>query len=205
VKVKTSFLLILQFLIFLNLSIAEDSGGSIRDIRFASEKITMSIRGDHILVEGKYSFRNEGEHMMKSPLFYPFPVDSNMLFPDSISTSVVRDDGIMTSITYKELKRGVTFGLELPPGETKEIVVTYRQHVKRQTARYILTTTRAWGKPLEEAEFFIEVPHNLEILSLSYSEFELWKGDGKNVYHLRKVNFLPGTDISVAWKNKTEP
>ncbi len=202
---KTTLLPILLFLLYPCLSSAEDTATSVRDIRFFAERITMSIHGEHVRVEGRYFFRNEGEQVIKSPILYPFPVDSSMLFPDSIHVSIVRSGGTLEKLAYREMKKGVTFGMEFPPGQSTEVVVAYRQLVKRRTARYILTSTRSWGKPLEEAEFFIEVPHDCEITSLSYDDFEPWKGEDRNVYHMKKTNFMPDTDISISWTDRTAP
>jgi hypothetical protein len=87
----------------------------------------------------------------------------------------------------------------------REVAVNYRQKLAGSSARYILTTTRSWGRPLEEAEFFIELPHDLEIVSLSYSGFEKWSGEGKVVSHMRKEDFMPDADLVVNWRKKTLP
>jgi hypothetical protein len=207
-KIKSAYLMLLlfpQLLLILFVFNAQQAFCGNNSIRFSREKITMSIGMDHILLEGRYIFRNDGEDAVKGPLFYPFPVDSNMLYPDSINVSIARADGTLEDLRYNKTKKGITFGVEYPRGGTREVVVTYRQRVKAQTARYILTTAQSWGRSLEEAEFFIEVPHNLEIRSISYGDFELWKGEDRYVYHMRKVNFLPVTDILVAWKEKQTP
>ncbi len=184
------------------LCIYSTTRGILLGIHFAREKVYLSIFEDHILVRGHYFFINERGKPTKAKIVYPFPIDSTMFFPDSIRVSQVGEGGTEVLIPYRIREKSIDFGIELPPGSSREIVTRYRQEVRGSVARYILTSTRSWGRALEEAEFFIDVPDHLEIESLSYDAFSLWRSDGKQVYYMRRENFLPDVDLIVSWKKK---
>lgn len=102
-----------------------------------------------------------------------------MLFPGRINVFLCAGDGTREEIPNERSGDSVTFIVESSPDRILEVLVIYSQRVLRHKARYILTTTETWGKSLESAEFFVEVPRELEILSFSYDDLQLWEGDGK--------------------------
>lgn len=171
-------------------------------LSFQREKIYIAIEKDRIEVRGHYFFHNETGRAIRTRLVYPFPVDSTMLFPDRISVFICAGDGTREEIPSTRAGDIITFMIESLPDKVLEVLVVYSQRVLHHEARYILTTTKTWGKPLESAEFFVEVPRDLEILSFSYGAFEPWESNGKTIYHMLQENFLPERDLVFSWAEK---
>jgi hypothetical protein len=171
-------------------------------LSFFKEEIFLTLGDASFTVKGNYYFRNERTDQTRFMIFYPFPVDSEMFYPDSITVSVMKDGDNGQALDYILADRGIRLGLKLDSGEVEMIQVSYRQKVRSQTARYILESTKTWGGFLEEADYYIEVPEHLEIIANSYDAFSLQPGEGMAIYAMRKQRFLPDHDIILRWRDK---
>lgn len=166
-------------------------------LRFDSERIRLAIRGDTLRVEGLYRFlgRLGGRRVT---LFYPYPADSLLgrAWMESLDIRPGQGES-WAPAAFVESKRGEGAGWRLDPpgGERFELLAVYRQLLLDRHARYIVTSTQAWGRPLRHARFELNLPHGAALTRSSYPF--TWGEDGLWVYEAE--NFLPEEDIVVEW------
>jgi hypothetical protein len=167
---------------------------------FDSERIRLEIVGDSLEVRGTYVLlcRERGEP--PPPLFYPFPRDSLMGGFRMVSLSVRSSPGSSPTPVCWETVRGVSAVRWWLPGCSGDTIVaeaTYRQKLDANYARYIVTTTRAWGRPLRHASFEIRLPPTAVPVDFSFP-FE--PRDGGTRYGYEASDFFPDRDIIVRWR-----
>ncbi len=160
-------------------------------VEFTSERIEMRVRGNVVTIHGTYHFTNPNPKPVRVTMFYPFPVDSSHPYPHAIRVK---------PIAYHKVKDGITWTLDALPKTLSTVEVTYSQTCRDRSARYILTTTRAWGRGLRQAEFTVRVPGAFKEVALSYSPDSLKELNGEQVFYLTKKDFLPDKDLMVQWK-----
>ncbi|MBN1290370.1 MAG: hypothetical protein JXB48_00900 [Candidatus Latescibacteria bacterium] len=165
-------------------------------IFFESEKIYINIQNDRVSVTGHYFFHNHDSGKRIIPLSYPFPVNEEMEFPDSISVYLSDDS---SSISFeKNEKHGVVF-FAVPVTGLTEFVVSYSQKLHGSTARYILTTTQTWKEPLKYAVFSISTPQNFKNLKFNYKP-DLTKSEHDCILHIiERTDFMPDKDLYITW------
>ena len=178
-------------------------------IDFYKEDITLTVSDSMASVAGIYWFRNPTEMHVPYPVSFPFYVDSTSLFPDSI-TAYVKEDSLgkplpaPVDIQIMKFKSQNSIGIRVPITAKGTTVwhLDYSQKILANHARYILTSTAAWGRPLEDATYKFVVP-------VSYDSVQVWpiadtsyaQGD-KKIYLCHKVNFMPKQDMEIFWKTK---
>ena len=74
----------------------------------------------------------------------------------------------------------------------------YRQERRASYARYVVTTTSAWGRPLTHARFEIYLPAGARDMEFSFP-FGRGEGEGGACYVYEAVDFMPSHDITVTW------
>jgi hypothetical protein len=166
-------------------------------IGFVHEHITVTIAGGSCSVDADYYFKNSAPRPSGCSIFYPLIHRSDLPYPDSI---LVLADSAETPIGFERTTEGIVFFLDLTPEETKRIHVRYRQRTPVRKFEYILTSTKAWGKPLQLAEFQIVVPDSLKLISCSpgFDRKETIKNTA--YYHIKRSNFMPDSNLIVKWK-----
>lgn len=160
-------------------------------VEFSSERIEMSIRGNTLTINGIYHFTNPNPEPVRVTMLYPFPIDATHPFPHAIRVK---------PIAYRKVKDGITWTVEAGPNGKPAVDVVYSQKCWERSAKYILTTTQAWGKALKQAEFIVRVPSSFKEVTLSYSPDSLKVINGEQVFYLTKKDFLPEKDLEIRWK-----
>ncbi len=173
---------------------------SAQSTQFVSEKITVSVLGGFCTLDGVYSFKNQGPAAARWPIYYPLTNTGALPFPDSIS---VLDASTGKHLAFEKSGDGVLFPLDIPPEHTRRIRIRYSQRTPAAEFEYILTTTRAWGRPLERAEFKIVIPDSLRLTSCSPSFVAMEKTGRGTVYHITRTNFMPASNLHIQWKRRT--
>lgn len=162
-------------------------------IRFFQEEIYIKVYEDSILeVEGVYHFKNLTNLPVSIIMRYPFPVDKYHEYPFYIK--------INKNIPFERKGNDIVMPVNFGPFETKEITIKYKQKLKGKKARYILTTTRKWEKPLEDAFFKIEITNYFKNLKISYKPDSSKTFKNKKIFYIHKVNFFPEKDLVIEWK-----
>ena len=159
-------------------------------IRFKEEVIHLDVDEARLDVDALYIFQNRTRARQLITLFYPFPVDETHAFPDRVEVEGAR---------YKAAKHGLLLRLRFGPGEDRAVTVRYSQAITRPPARYILTSTGAWGEPLDEAEYQVRWPAALEDVRVSYPG-EITREGAQQVLRFSRSDFLPERDLVVDWR-----
>ncbi len=157
-------------------------------IDFFKEDVTVEILGGRARVTGVYYFENLTQIGKRIKFYYPFPVDSNHYFPESIS--IDRE--------FETDSAGIYFSLSLPPSGIDSFKIIYEQRVRDRFFRYITTTTKAWRRPIKDANFTITAAERLNI-STNYMFPEAKIVDEYRKWTIRIANFFPEEDLIISW------
>ncbi len=175
-------------------------------VRFDSEIVRLDATGDTLIVEGFYRFLCTAQAPERITLFYPYPQDSLLDAASTTRLEARRPGEAWRPQPFQELSggRGVRWNLALyiesateSPIDTLEVRTTYRQPRRADYARYIVTTTSRWGRPLTSARFEICLPEAARAPQFSYP-FEPLDA-ARACYHFDATNFMPARDIVVSW------
>jgi hypothetical protein len=168
------------------------------DLDFVRENIYVSLRlPDTMCVKGEYFFATKIGSAIKTSVVYPFPVDSSLDFPHAIH--VFDKTGTLTYQSHPE-QAMVLIPISINKADTSKITVVYRQRLKRNTGRYILTTTQSWEKPLGRSNYSITVPQNVTLEYFSYESDSVFNKKDSLVYFFSKENFMPIKDLVFRFK-----
>jgi len=167
-------------------------------VEFVSESIRIDITDDRVTVTGSYTLRSSDSAPVAFPLMYPFPIGSGLSYPDTV-TVVMAEDRL--PIPFRENRERGMIMFSVKPGISDTFVVTYTQKIDGTSARYILTSTKAWGKPLERAVFTVIVPSYFRDVELSYKPDNIRKGRDTVTYTLTRTDFMPDRDLVITWND----
>lgn len=166
-------------------------------IEFFREDITFTIQDSFFCVDGVYHFCNVTEKPVTSILFYPFPVDSLYAGVDSVFIYNLTDS-IPVDLRRKE--SGVSFQVSLEPFRVGKYKIFYTQKLYGNKAEYILKTTKYWEKPLQVANFQLEIPSHIKIDSLSYEPDSVYVNEGKSKYFWQMKNFMTDKNFIILFE-----
>lgn len=179
------------------------------DIEFFQERVEIEVSessaGEYdVHVRGYYYFRNPTPFSAERKLFYPFPDFEGASYPGEIR--VVRYSDLVEDepVPVQTLKRGITFAVGIAPSSTVLIRVDYTQHTEVGRGVYVTTTTSAWKKPLELAEFIVSLPTSLCLTGISYPVHRVKKDDDWITVDIRFQDFMPKEDLILRWKSGSE-
>lgn len=170
-------------------------------ILFDSEWIRLSVVGDTLEVRGTYILRCQGRTGAQISLFYPFPEDSLLGGARMVSLRA-SVDGIDAGAWSWEETPGISgVHWRTPPctGDTITMEAVYRQKLATSYARYIVTTTRGWHRPIRRARFDIHLPAGAAAPEFSYP-FEAREDSLGRRYTYEAESFYPDRDIVVRWR-----
>lgn len=170
-------------------------------VAFIREHITVSVSGTLCTLDADYYFKNSSARPASCSIFYPLINRKDLPYPDSI---LVLTDSIDAPTRLEKASEGILFYLSLRGKETRNVHVRYRQKTPAQKFEYILTSTKAWGKPLELAEFQIVVPDSLRLVSCTPAFDAKQKSEHEAVYLITRHDFLPASNLVVQWKEGTQ-
>jgi len=174
--------------------------GYFSTVRFDRERIEVRVGRGEIQVQGLYHYTNASRLPAVLTLKVPFPADRDHPAPEAFSIYESDEEG-RARVEILPVVRGadVRFRLTFRPREAKWIRVDYTQRTGVPNGRYLLTTTRAWRRPIERAEFVLRLPRDFELAFSNYpvgssSEVGPWKA-----YFFSKTDFYPNRDWEFAW------
>ena len=167
-----------------------------QSLSFIREKIEMTIQNDSsFIVTGKYYFLNKSDKEINSNFYYPFVINKNYHFPDSIA---IKNDNKIP-VFYSKSKKGIFFTIKALPKDTSEFSAFYRQKNFNRRAEYILTTTQNWNLPLQKAEYIVNLPKYLKLKSISLQPDSIKNSLSFKTYFITKENFMPLVNLIVEW------
>jgi hypothetical protein len=157
-------------------------------IDFFKEDVTIGVLDARVEVAGVYYFRNLTNVGKRIKFYYPFPVDSNHHFPDSISLGD----------PYEKDSAGIYFWLSIGPYSIDSFSITYEQKIREPFFMYITTTTKKWKRSIKEANFTIVAPETLAI-NTNYAFSKATASDGYRHYSILMKGFFPEEDLIISW------
>ena len=170
-------------------------------VDFFKEEITLSVTDSMASVEGVYYFRNNTDKDFDFPVLFPFYVDSLTLYPHAINAYLVKNKNLQ-SLKFRQMSNfeGISIRIPLKAGEVMSWRLDYSQKLKANRAVYIITSTAAWHKPLEEATYYFKA-------SETFTDIEIWpeadttyRENGNIVFKCRREDFMPEQDMEINWK-----
>ena len=157
-------------------------------IDFFKENVVIKISGSGVKVTGRYFFKNLTGQDKRITFYYPFPVDSNHVYPDTI----------MLDHPYTKDTAGIYFDMSMKAQRIDSFKISYYQKTRTQQFTYITTTTQQWKKPIKQALFTIIAPASLQV-RFSYSPYTYKKVNDKSVFTVKKTDFFPENDLAIKW------
>jgi len=151
----------------------------------------MDVRPGTLEVRGMYYFTCTASDPLIAGIFYPFPVDSANLYPDSVEIPGYR---------FTASDSGVSFRMKFTPGAEDSFFAYYRQPLCAGSARYIVTSTRRWRRPIDLARFRVMVPASFQDVKLSFRPDSTVKSDSTTTYFFTRRRFYPDRDVIVTWR-----
>lgn len=168
--------------------------------RFVSERVELTLRPGQLCVTGDYVFACRGA-VEDFPIFYPFPVDRQFGVAKLRSSRISCDGAAEESLGVVCEAAGCHFLLPAAGHDTCRVQFVYRQPLSGSRATYILTSTRAWGRPLDRAEFEITAPFQMaKQLRVNYPFTHVGRVGETLVYRLVRHQFLPDRDLIIEFK-----
>jgi hypothetical protein len=168
-------------------------------LRFDAEEILIDVRGDVVEVTGIYHFRVVDGPVPAQPMLYPYPVDPLLGAARTLRLERRQDDGRWTALAFEELPpQGVRWHLPAAGSGTLAVRTVYRQAMRGTYARYIVTTTGAWGQPLRKASFELRLPADARDPTFSHPFRP--KGPSVRVWTYEATDFQPRKDIVVRYR-----
>jgi len=168
-----------------------------QSVDFYREDLVFSIDSVYFTVNGTYYFRNTSDKQVSFPVAYPVP---RVGFQEAIDTLVVYDierPEIPVKLMHKDTM--YLFQAKIDAGSSEAFVIAYRQKHDNHSAKYILTTTSYWGKPLEEASYDLLVPGYIHITGFSYPPDSSTAFREEKIYHWKKKEFMPDKDFTICF------
>jgi hypothetical protein len=162
---------------------------------FTDENLTFIIKSGTVEMTGSYFFANRTGQSVQMPVIYPFCVNEQQAFPDSVSVHLTNG----RQLNFQRRADNLLFSVPLGEEGQTEVIVYFRQPVSRSQFEYILTSTRSWSKPLESADFLIQVPLTQALTNLSFPYERIDTIGNFQVYHLHFEDFYPDRNLIFRW------
>jgi len=162
---------------------------------FTAEKLTFTVSAKTVELTGSYFFTNRTGQSVKMPVVYPFCVNDQQAFPDSVAVHLA--DG--SPLTFRRRDDNLLFSVPLAEKGRTEVIIFFRQPVSQSQFEYILTSTHSWSKSLESADFLIQVPLTQNLTNLSFPYERIDTTGNFQVFHLHFEDFYPDRNLVFRW------
>uniref|UniRef100_A0A7C4GB26 Uncharacterized protein n=1 Tax=candidate division WOR-3 bacterium TaxID=2052148 RepID=A0A7C4GB26_UNCW3 len=162
-------------------------------IHFYREEVALDVRPGMLRVQANYHFRSSAAQPVTAMILYPFPLDSNHAWPDSI---------VIPGYGFRLADSGVTFVMKFSPGSEDSFQACYRQPLRGNSCRYIVTSTRKWKRPIDLARFRVDVPADLPGVRLNYRPDSITRTGSTVTYWFARRRFYPDRDVVVNWSDR---
>jgi len=170
-----------------------------QNISFFREKIKIIVQDSVCTVEGTYYFKNDSGEKIRKPLLYPFFVNDSMPCPEQAEVINFFDN---KQIPFIKAKNAVSFHITLAPKSIAAYKVIYKQKTPFKMMRYILTTTKRWGRPFQIAEYEIQIPKKLKLIRSTINNLSKTVSGRWKKYYIRLEDFMPQKDLVIRWRRQ---
>jgi hypothetical protein len=171
-------------------------------VEFYQEEITFIINDSIARVEGVYHFRNNTGKEFAMPVMFPFYVDSVTGYPDYIEAFQADSAGNITPLDFIEMPERGSIRMRIPITTAQETVwhLNYEQRISAKKAVYIITTTAAWQKPLEQATYTFVVPASFKNVKVWPEPDTTFAKDNQIYRQCVKYQFMPAREMEISWR-----
>jgi len=170
-------------------------------VRFDQERIDVDVEQGMIHVHGLYHYQNFSRLPSLLTLSTPFPVDADHPVPEALALAEAGEDGrVKRELTPRGREDEPRVRLLFAPREGKWILLDYWQPARVAEGRYILTTTRTWGRPITRASFRLRLPLGYELRDSNYPLTEVSGSPSFITYTFSRTNFYPDQDWKFSWQ-----
>ena len=160
-------------------------------VSFFEEHIDFKLDSNFFSINGIYSFYNNSNDRVTQQIIFPFAVKTT-----SVDSIKIIDLNRRKLVPYTLMVDAVSFNLTVQPKDTLDVNIFYRQKTSGKNT-YILTTTQAWGNPLDKAFYTLTVSREMTINSFSYIPDSVKVVENNCLYKWEKYNFLPEIDFDI--------
>jgi len=179
-------------------------GGRFTTVRFDRERIDVEVEDGLIHVHGLYHYQNASRLPALLTLATPFPVDADHPAPEAFMLAEMNRDGRRArELSLRGPREAPRVRLLFRPREGKWILLDYWQPAAIPEGCYILTTTRAWGRPIAQAIFRLLLPAGYHLNHSNYPVSEVPESHPFTTYTFSKSNFFPDQDWRFSWQGKS--
>ena len=161
--------------------------------RFSEEQIDIHVYQDHVRVNGYYIYENPFPFPVVQGFLLPLPVDES--HPQPILISAKKLSPTEKPIPIRSIFGRYLFDLTLAAGERSKILIQYYQHTPEKNARYILTTTEPWRRPLVRGLYRL-LPQGVKITSSNY----YLDSSEPGFLRFQRQEFMPQNDWLFSWE-----
>ncbi len=175
--------------------------GRFTTVRFDRESIDVEVAEGLIHVQGLYHYQNASHLPALLTLATPFPVDQDHPVPETF-TLVEVDEArrVVKELDLRGSHAAPTVRLLFLPRAAKWIQLDYWQATRSHEGRYLLTTTRAWGRPITHASFRLQLPADYHLDSSNYPVVEIPGAGRSSAFTFSKTDFFPDQDWRFSWQ-----
>lgn len=166
-------------------------------LRFVEEDLSFGIADSVFSVEGIYYF--ESDKPGNYPILYPLPADEAFGRAYDIHVKDLQS-GEELAFKFKKNAHYITFQLKVK--DDTPILISYKQELYKNFARYILLSTHSWGQALERVEYKLKVSKDIEITYFSIEPDNHVEVEGNTLYLWQRENFMPDSDLMFEFQEK---
>jgi hypothetical protein len=175
------------------LSLLPFLAGLLPIVHFVRERIDIAVYPEEVRVEGLYVYRNPWPFPVAQAFSIPLPVDVSHPMPTELTAArLVPDAG---PIPLRNLLGRESFELPFRAREEVQVIIQYRQYAPTRDARYLLTTTGPWRRPLDHAVYTL----TLHDVGLARSNYAL-RSDTQGILGFERTGFMPQEDWQFQWE-----
>ncbi len=172
-------------------------------LEFYKEEISMTINNGEFIISGTYYFRNNTDSDRPMPVVFPFYIDDSTHYPHEISAfSIDGDDTFKLDFQENKERGSIRIVIPMKPKAISVWRLEYTQKIDKPRATYILKSTQAWGKPLEEALYKIDIPDNIDIDYIWADVDSITTTENREILWIHKTEYMPFKDMIIKWKEK---
>lgn len=166
-------------------------GGILPIVRFESEVVRITADGQRLFVDVTFRYRNPWPFRVTQGFSCPTPQGEGLrpvteVFVERVPLGT---GGKVELIPVRYLSGTPYFETHLPGGTEVDVRVRYVQGYNGRVGRYLLTTTSAWGRPLDHGRYELTLV-SVELKSSNYVLEQI--GPGR--YTFEMSNFMPNRD-----------
>lgn len=167
--------------------------------RFIGEFVTLFIDPGMLRVEGTYQFEGLARDGWLS-LRYPIARDDG-LGPPRIEAVELRESETHKALPVHCEPEGSDYRMGLEAGATQayELEVRYSQPISARSAKYLVTTAKAWGRPLHRAGFQVIIDSTLGVPRFEMAFRQVGERPGFRRYLFDASPFNPARGLVVNW------